>query len=422
MNLNRLPRVGMLSDIQNEHLKNKIANKEVSLKIYPFLLDNIPPLYDHDLILIDFNIKKPWDVSLPTYLQAIKNRFQSKFEKELHLSFDMGRPVILIVGQYINTFIPTFENYGIRFSETDKGTHIDLVSPSSPLKNYFQYVDHYEKLVELDDQLEQKALAVIKNSEILIASEIYILNSLIVILPSPYFDEYIDPEGNINKGEFIPWSILPVTAIIDVILYYLEKWRRKDAITIHEPDWVNIYKTNKHLKIEKEITDLQKTKKEHDNITYLLWGGDERLEDSVLAVCNEFGLQGYKLERGLSADIKAESKDKNIQLVFEVTGVKEKINNQSKKVNQVLHYHLNHKQEGEKIILMANTYRSLPLNERRGKDSFSKRVIETLTPLNVVLMTTADLYILWKNVQEGKIQSADAINKIYNQPGGIYKE
>ena len=104
------------------------------------------------------------------------------------------------------------------------------------------------------------------------------------------------------------------------------------------------------------------------------------------------------MEKGATIDFTA--KTDSMKLAIEVTGVDDKIYKSSKKFGQILQY-LPMKEENEKIVLLANTYKDIDVKERIGRENFTGTVREIADSNRFCLMTTMDLYFMWKDFLNG---------------------
>lgn len=93
-----------------------------------------------------------------------------------------------------------------------------------------------------------------------------------------------------------------------------------------------------------------------------------------------------------------------------------KINNKDRKVGQAITY-AGEKQENEKIILLANTYREQAVSAR-PKESFTPQAIKIVVPFDVCLVTGVALHNYWKAIIEGRKTKDDVIS-ILRQTTGV---
>ena len=121
----------------------------------------------------------------------------------------------------------------------------------------------------------------------------------------------------------------------------------------------------------------------------------------VRDVLKEIGMDTTKTSKGFPVDLVGSG------FAFEVTGLSRAITVSSEKYNQTLRFLEDHS-KGEKVILVANTFKNFdPLS--RPSPSFSKVVSESLKSHRVGLITTLNLYRIWKAVTEGRLPKEDAV-------------
>jgi len=176
-------------------------------------------------------------------------------------------------------------------------------------------------------------------------------------------------------------------------------------------------KTQEHLQIIDGIENLERSKQEFEMITYLLYGTGDELVDSAKLTLEKLGLEAEKTPPGATIDLRARNTDETIKLAIEVTGTNDKIKKASRKVSQAWTYHLEKGDEQEKLVLMANTYNSLPIEDRSDKTHFTPDVEKKFTSISALLMTTADLYFLWKDVHEKKGNADEVLKLLYESTG-----
>ena len=153
-------------------------------------------------------------------------------------------------------------------------------------------------------------------------------------------------------------------------------------------------------------------------IDALLYATNKTLEKAVMLVFEDFDLNVEKADPGANKDLIVKDNSGNILLV-EVTGVKGKINSQSRKMAQLMDLVLE-KRSDEKIVLIANTYREKEPAERSGDEHFTEKVKNLCEKIGICLMTTVDLFYLWKNVLEGKKTPEQVIDTVL-ATSGVYK-
>lgn len=275
---------------------------------------------------------------------------------------------------------------------------------SKSVYDYFGYFSNYSLMfnftVEINNKiLKERKIAIVRNSDKIISAEISFMNGILIILPGY--------QQNSAKR------------VIDVIarmtLDYHQKVQKKIFDPSDKPDWVIKYQTEEHLKIEEEVAKLNANKEKYEKIVALLYGQNEPLEEFVATTLEDIGLTVESKQKGYSIDLVACYDDK-YRFIFEITGKTDKIKQQDK-VDQILQYRALREKEGtltnEKMILIANTYAHLDLEERKDKINFTPHALSLYPSIETTVMTTVDLYFLWKAVKENKISKEEAIKRIW---------
>lgn len=233
---------------------------------------------------------------------------------------------------------------------------------------------------------------------------------------------------NIRNGSliFLPQSQAKPKAVISQ-LYTIGQSEYERNIEITEerpspPEWLSRYKTRQELDLEgkiKELTEtLEQRKLDHrkfEKIDVLLYGTGAFLEVAVQMVLEEMGCIVEKLEKGATIDLKA--RIGSMKFAIEITGVDNKIYKDSKKFAQILQY-LPHKEENEKIVLLTNTYRHVDVEERADKENFTRTVLKIAKDNNFCLMTTVDLYFIWKDFLNGE-SSEKMLTEVFATKGNF---
>jgi hypothetical protein len=131
----------------------------------------------------------------------------------------------------------------------------------------------------------------------------------------------------------------------------------------------------------------------------LLSGDGTSLVKIVQQVLSDVQIETTETEPGFPIDLIKEGK-----VAVEVTGITDKVDSDTDKIFQIIQFKEKY-HKGEKIILIANTYKRLVPSEREGKMHFTPEVAEFLRLREVCAMTSVTLFSLWKavRVNESKI-------------------
>lgn len=143
------------------------------------------------------------------------------------------------------------------------------------------------------------------------------------------------------------------------------------------PLWVEKIKPQSLIKLEEQSAKL---KTEIDNLRVflpLVYATGGALVEAVLKALEFLGLEAERTPPGFTADILARTLDDSIHFGFEIVGTEGAIKKESKKLTQVVEFE-RIKQYGEKTVLLANTFRTLPIQERKKLQDFTPQVIQFL--------------------------------------------
>jgi hypothetical protein len=353
-------------------------------------------LFDYHVTIVDLSLDYP-------------NRFTPVTLEELPLALEQGRTIIFITGtpprsvqdtsiygrlKSVNVYPQAAIGRNIQFTQHGK---------AQIFQDYFQNVNEYlAHWTATDEAISEKTIAVIADTELVIAAEYSIGKGKIVVLPPTSYDETV-------AHQVIP-------SLYNMARKYYEDMQKRVFVG-DEPAWVEKHKTQEHLQIIDNIEDLELRKQGLDMIIYLLYGTGPELEDSVKLTLERLGLEVEKTPPGANIDFTARNADETIKLAIEVTGTVDKIKQGSRKVPQAWMYHQERQDEQEKLVLMANTYRCLPIEDRSGKLHFTPHVKKIFTQISALLMTTAYLYSLWKDVQEQRRTPDEVLKLLYDSAG-----
>jgi len=185
------------------------------------------------------------------------------------------------------------------------------------------------------------------------------------------------------------------------------------------PIWVEHIKFEKLISLEQQQVEIEKEIKDLQEYLPLVYADGDILVSAVLKSLKLFELKADLTEKGFTVDILAKTEDGSKKFGFEVTGCTEGIKKDSKKLTQVLDFE-RIKEHNEKTILVANTFKNVPIEERKGKEHFTKNVVDFLVKHPILLMTGYDLYQMVKDILENK-KSTDEIIRILYETTGVLK-
>lgn len=123
------------------------------------------------------------------------------------------------------------------------------------------------------------------------------------------------------------------------------------------------------------------------------------LISAVLKPLLTLDLKANLTDKGFTVGILAEKQDCSKKFGIEATGYTESIKKSNKKLTQVLEFE-RIKEHNEKTILIVNTYKTIPIEERKSREHFTKEVVEFLSPHHILLMTCYNMYQMVRDVIE----------------------
>jgi len=206
-------------------------------------------------------------------------------------------------------------------------------------------------------------------------------------------------------------------------------WKNEDLPTgrvlqIPPSVWLDKHKSKEHKTLEKTKDESQERLSELEKIMGVLFLKEHPLEESVKALLEHLGdieaeIQDEIGEKGAPIDIKVTLPgSKERRFAVEVTGTNSGIRKDSKKVRTVSSYCIVDREEGEKVILLANTHIEADPADRVSLLPFSKEVQDVLDKsTDVLLVTTAQLYEIWRRVKEEDADLSGFVEQMYSQKG-----
>ncbi|MQY61929.1 hypothetical protein GH146_01410 [archaeon] len=102
----------------------------------------------------------------------------------------------------------------------------------------------------------------------------------------------------------------------------------------------------------------------------------------------------------------------------QIITTKGKVEAQNTKISKIARFIENQRNKG-KIIVVANTYKELPIKNRTNKEHLDLAMKLFFETNNTLFLTTLSLYKLWKKVITGQISVHEASTLIQNQSGEI---
>jgi len=184
------------------------------------------------------------------------------------------------------------------------------------------------------------------------------------------------------------------------------------------PLWVEGVKPKPLINLEKQFAKL---KTDIDNLRIflpLVYATGDTLVEAVIKALEFLELEAERTEPGFTADILARTQDDSMRFGLEIVGIEGAIKKESKKLTQVLEFE-RIKEHDEKTILLANTFRTLPISKRKEHEDFTPQVINFLSGHPILLMTGWDLYRMVCDILEGKKERKNIIDLLFKDKGKL---
>jgi hypothetical protein len=400
-------RVIILSPTINNFQKEIPYNPPYDIKVdycdFTYSSTEVPSLFDYDVVILHFKKSKH---------TSGYHKHLSSIISDVKVGLNNGIVFILLpestnnVSEENKPSVKIFDwlsHFGITLCD-GSGSNINTagIGKTTEIVDYIQYSPNYYQVIHEPELISKNKLASVGNTQINVGMELQKENGYIVILPPPKWN---------NSNYF-----LVINSLIELAKYYHEKVQRIFQ-AVESPDWVEQYRIPKAIAINKQISELNKEIEYYRRIEYLLFGTGEQLEYSVMDVLSKFGINVIKQEKGANIDLLCNINSKNIAI--EVTGTKGLIRKDTKKIAQAWEYL--YSDENARLIIIANTECHLIPSER-NKEPYSENVITLLSRNNILLMTTLQLYNLWKKIEEGSDTIDKLIIPILLSKTGLYKE
>lgn len=189
-----------------------------------------------------------------------------------------------------------------------------------------------------------------------------------------------------------------------------------DVSEVDVPLWVDEVKFPKLRDLEIQRDAIQEEIDDLRGFLPLLYGTGEMLEEAVIKALQFIGLEAQRAPKGFTADILAQTLDGSRKFGVEVTGVSGPIKKDSRKLTQLLEFE-RIKEHDEKTLLVANTYRAKPIEERKVLEDFTPQVLDFLSRHPILLMTSWDLYCVVRYVFENPQLREAVVEALYTTNG-----
>ncbi|MCJ7634458.1 telomere resolvase [Candidatus Bathyarchaeota archaeon] len=280
-----------------------------------------------------------------------------------------------------NSYVWSFETPSITKVKTGQS----LILKKREFKKYFDYLNEWQYEIQLQSTTHYKAipLAVNRSGKMIAAG--------IVGTGKRPGAVYFLPELKNAQEEAIE-------IIIDLILGKKGgaeyPWREKIEI----PGLSDIQREIQGYEDEmkKRISEAQQRYRDKDSYRDLFSVDDQRQVKAVKRIFSDIGIESNLTKPGFVVDLVGK------EVAVEVTSVKGMIPRKHDSVTQVLAF-IQKWGQREKVVLVANTYKRLPIEQRMGKEDFSREALDLLVPFGICCISAHSLYLLWKKAQEKRI-------------------
>jgi len=167
-----------------------------------------------------------------------------------------------------------------------------------------------------------------------------------------------------------------------------------------------------------EIPELNQTEKlgnkcsiSLENCRNLFSVDDKKIAKAVYLILEDLGITPTQTTEFDLTNLKS-------SICVQIVTTKGKVEAQNTKINKVARFIEKQRNKG-KIIVVANTYKELPIKNRTKKEHLDVAMKLFFETNNTLFLTTLSLYNLWKKVISGQISVHEASSLIQNESGEI---
>lgn len=198
---------------------------------------------------------------------------------------------------------------------------------------------------------------------------------------------------------------------------------------IKAPSWVNNpkYMFKDEIKIEEKINKLKKERRKFERIRSILWLDGYELTEAVAFVLSELGIKCELKEYLRKEDIEIDEDE--LHGIVEVKGLKKYAT--AKDIRELLDWYTEKLNEDENVkgIFILNDFKEIEPDKRSEKAKellkdrdypFTKDAERVAVNNNFCLLTTYQLYLIFKDVINGRLNKDELIRKI-KETAGIFR-
>ena len=383
------------------------------------------PPDDVELVTAEINVDEftatlfDYDVSIihiePTHNSAGYYQNLPKLAQDCAIALQNGRSIICLP-QAKDFVSETYRSSGMRAYEWLANTGVELqdnhgeaIKPSGAgraiaIQEYLEYAPKYYQIITKPESSPNNRLAVVEDTEITVGLEYQVEKGTLVILPPPLLDEKCYNEA------------LP--RLVEVARRYYERSQRHIPIS-DAPDWLESYLVPRAKELDGQIKELAEEKDKYDQIAYVLYGSGDDLEQSVALLLRDLGFDVERQPVGANIDQKARYAKFNLGFAIEITGVRDIVKKDTKKIAQAWQYlsdRVGTPEENDRLMIVANTQCHLDPKQRNSQ-SFTPDVARLLSSNGVLLITTFQLYEQWTAVHEGMTSADEFVQRLHSTSG-----
>jgi len=172
--------------------------------------------------------------------------------------------------------------------------------------------------------------------------------------------------------------------------------------------WLDMIEIPKHDKNE-DIRKCPANPKEYRNLFSI---DNNKIKKAVQTILKDLDLP-------TNPTTKLHQKDFGLnKILVQIISTKGKVEAQNKQINQLATL-IEKQRKNQKIILIANTYKDVPIKNRTNKENIDQSMKIFLETNNTIFLTTLSLYNLWKKVITNQISTPEASSLILAEIGEI---
>lgn len=334
------------------------------------------------------------------------------------------------------------------------GQQIKLISKLDIIKRYFFYVREYHKVMQginrkhntalgyiswgyrsdpaydhrsnTKDQVEVLAVAEVTDDPIAVTIKYMGFPGTLVFLPTY---DLPDAEG-LGRDEAMSAIC---NRLVGLGQYYFEMNQQDYGMRLESPPWLLEYRATRAKEAEKELETLDKKKTalvaerdKYDRTLTLINGYGEPFEQTIEEIFGKewFGFNIEKTEKGHAIDLFVRNPATDQALAVQATGVVGKFTQRDKHFGALLGYLPEHEEkivgeQNERIVLVVNTYRNTPLENRTDSEDVSVQVQNLVKKNGICLIKSCDLYTLWKRWTEspGELSTDEIFRQLFDCEG-----